>query len=169
MIIRPILVLLLIFNVSLYAQKPLVQNGKKASEKQQAKQVTNPSHSPSAGTAGNTENSTLTKETAGTQTNFDDRIYRVKVIPEPHDGWYVASVIVSMILAFIGVVTLFLLWRQTRATEISAIAAFDNAKAIINSERAWIVVSPAVKNPDILYSGTITRQPNEKQDGSVDY
>lgn len=57
-----------------------------------------------------------------------------------HDTLYRAYLLVAIIGVFFALIALITLICQTIATRKAAGAASDNAKALINSERAWILV-----------------------------
>jgi hypothetical protein len=56
-------------------------------------------------------------------------------------------------------------FRMLGSIEKSAEAALNNANAVINSERAWLVVEPVDRNPGVMYDGTVT--PRDKQQNVV--
>jgi hypothetical protein len=56
--------------------------------------------------------------------------------------WYdILVLIAAFVAAFIGLRSLHQVKRQAEATEAAANAAKDNARAVINAERAWVMAS----------------------------
>jgi hypothetical protein len=85
-------------------------------------------------------------QSADRKKESNDRVYRVDVISQPRDPWYVSYVLITASAVLIGIATLLVVIRQTKATEQaargaqrSADAAFKNAQAVINAERPWII------------------------------
>lgn len=91
-------------------------------------------------------------------------VYKVEIVSQPnqpHDPWFIASVLINVLLVLAAGGTLLVLWRQTnklgeqvkqmikagvqtdsliRETGKSAEAALLNVRALVNAERAWIDV-----------------------------
>jgi hypothetical protein len=85
-----------------------------------------------------------TKKTSDARQEPDDRVYRVKIEPQPTDLLYIASIIISGLAVLVGVGTLLIVWRQTGSIRKAAEAAQLNAQAIINAERPWVM--PELEN-----------------------
>ena len=60
---------------------------------------------------------------------------------QSRDPLYCAYLWATIIGVGGGLIGLRLIWKQVKATEVSAEAASTNAQALMNSERAWVVVA----------------------------
>jgi hypothetical protein len=60
---------------------------------------------------------------------------------QPDDSLYRAYLWANILGVSGGLFALWLIWKQVKATEISAKASSKNALALMNSERAWVTVS----------------------------
>ena len=76
-------------------------------------------------------------------TGNDQQTVRITELPkvsiDSHkDAWDKALVFATGLLVLVGTFQIIYLWRTVQATNANAIAAQENAKALIASERAWI-------------------------------
>lgn len=81
--------------------------------------------------------------TASVTPNSNEQTVRVTAAPpisvqSKKDKWDIALVIFTGLLVIVGAFQIIFLWRTVGATHANAIAARDNAKALIASERAWL-------------------------------
>jgi hypothetical protein len=161
------------------SKKPVVQNSKTSAVGSASQQpVQNKVPLSSAVSHPDSEENTKQEGTAS-QTPPNNGIYKVDVVSQPnqpHDPWFIASVIATLLLVLAAGGTLRVLWRQTNeiaeqvalmkeaATQTnrlieqaqkSADAAFLNAQAIVNAERAWIHITLAMHSIS-LYSINVT-------------
>jgi hypothetical protein len=138
--------------------KPVIENNKTANKSSESEH--SPSNEPSKGVLSRSESepNTKTPESDG-QTPPENRVYAIKIVSQPPDPWFRASVIIAAALVLLGFISLGLLWRQTKATEIAATAARDNAQALINSERALVDIAVIRQSTDsTLYDLKITNE-----------
>jgi len=80
----------------------------------------------------------------------DDRIQKVNVVAFPVDWYYRIYVGLTAVAVFVGGITARFLWRQMRANEIAANAALRSSQAVMDAERAWILIT-RIGNPEALY------------------
>lgn len=127
-------------------------------EPQNGLRVTSPEAKPDAQNPGNYP-----------QEKTQDRVYMVKVQANPPDNWYRAYVIATIVGVILALAGLRFIWKQNQTIKsqlgemqasskqtnrlieqvsAGAEAALLNARAVINTERAWIIVS--VKSPKTL-------------------
>ena len=86
-----------------------------------------PQHAPGSGSTYTYDANCCTKQTAP---NMDDEPFRWKAAIKKPDSWLVLLAFGTLIVVF---------W-QTIQTKVAAKAALLNARAVINAERAWLVV-----------------------------
>lgn len=99
---------------------------------------------------------------AGTSNNYgkDIKVVGPVQIQSTKDAYDKALVISTALLVFVGFFQIFYLWRTVKATSDNALAARDAANAaarsvsaLINSERAWLIVEilPVYRRIDNLW------------------
>ncbi len=76
--------------------------------------------------------------TSGKQNDKSRRVV-IERLPDK-DRWDKAYIVFTSILVGVGIVTLIAIWYQAVKTRDAAEAALLNAHALINTERAWVVV-----------------------------
>jgi hypothetical protein len=70
----------------------------------------------------------------------ENRAYRVHILDEPTSRWTIAYVFITAAIGAVGLLSIWILWRQTSIAQVSAQAALLSAQAVINAERAWVMV-----------------------------
>jgi len=148
--------LIAIFTISsllfLVVSKLQGKNDKAEKEAQHSKQQT-PAQIPSIGSSSNrpAQPNTSKTENQDNQTS-PDRVYRVQVLEDFKDSHFFIPLLVNAVIAAIGLGTLAIVWRQANSNQISAEAAKQSAEALIESQRAWILVLPDhFENPKPMY------------------
>lgn len=81
----------------------------------------------------------------------------VLVLATARDWYDVTTVIIAILAACIGIVSLYLLREQAKSTEKAAQAAKDSADAVMNSERAWVLVEITGQNgkPRLIHGESV--------------
>jgi hypothetical protein len=72
------------------------------------------------------------------------------------------GLILNAALAAVAVATLYVIWLQTKATQLSAEAARTNADALITAERAWLLIAPTEWNPKMETLGSAAQTQFQK-------
>jgi hypothetical protein len=78
----------------------------------------------------------------------------ILVLSATRDWYDIATIIIAGLAVFIGIGSLYLLREQAKSTEKAAQAAKDSADAVMNSERAWVLVEITGQNgkPSLIQS-----------------
>jgi hypothetical protein len=71
----------------------------------------------------------------------------IKVISEPTSGWFIASVVITALLAVAAGATLVVIYRQTKAIELQAAAMMEaDCALLLIAWDDWIHINPEVEN-----------------------
>ncbi len=132
-------------------KNPVVNNGKTQIEgnksAHQAKGKLSPALAPDPTPKGIAPQATEER----TKANPDDRVYRVKVMPEPTNWWYVASVICTGLAAVLGLGTLVAVWHQRGVMKDQHAAMRDQLTEMqITREQTIAQLTAAGKQTDKL-------------------
>jgi hypothetical protein len=130
-------------------KNPVVEHDKKNKKGNESENIQQNNPSPIAPASAPNQAQPNSQKDDG-NTPSDDRIHKVNVVALPVDWLYRLYVALTFAAVIVGGITARAVWRQMQANEVSAKAALVSAQAVMNAERAWILIM-CVGDPIALY------------------